>query len=394
MIRREFLPLKAVRVEPRRGAGLRALACITMGWLAMRAFFIIGDDGEVRLRPFPALAQHRPQPDTRDRVPLAPSLAQWKEGRTSLFAGAPFLGALDGRTRHAFPSASRAGKGTGERASSLEIDRDYMGQLGPLFLFGGDAPMPTAGMSDRIPNFAAAVPFDGGFTPALAPRTGAGQAGGLGLFAYVFWRPDAGANAPYTSYGGSQWFARADYRFGGTGISGRSSVYARASGAMTADRRTEFALGGAVQPFAGVPVSVHAERRFRSSAPDATAAFVSGGVTDVALPYGTSLDAYAQGGGLWPDKGDALVFFDGQATAKAPLFRADKRHAEAGIMLTAGGQGGPRSKDIARLDVGPVLIMGAKHDTTQVEGQIGWRFRIAGDSAPEHGPAITLQVGF
>ena len=242
---------------------------------------------------------------------------------------------------------------------------------------------------------AGAPPLVAASWPAL-PDPERGTGGGFGLFAYLFYRPDAAPGAAFTTYGGSQWFARAQYRFGGEGVVGRSNVYVRASGPMDGGGQAEVALGGAMQPLAGLPITLHAERRFRPHAPDASAAFISGGLSDVALPRGAALNAYAQGGGIWPDRGAGTAFFDGQAAVTAPLHRSAHGQsvhwrADAGVLAAAGGQSGPDAT--ARLDLGPVVTVKAGKGA-QVEAQLGWRFRVAGDAAPAHGPAVTLSVGF
>lgn len=388
---REFLPLHHPRAEPTRGAGLRALALIAGGWVTMRAFFIIGDDGEVRLRPIPSgVLMQEGAPIVGGTAPLAgrPTQRSLNGAVGGVISAArlpddPSLIGFASTINEQRPIANPALSDNLPDSSPdswNEIDRDYMGQLGPLFLAGGTSEMPEEEAADT----ASAAPF--WLVPPIQTAPATGQ---FSLYAYLFFRPDAASGASATTYGGSQMFVRADWRLGQNGLAQRSHLYARVSREWAEGAQAEFALGGAVQPFARLPVILHGERRIRTRGPDATAAFVSGGVSDVALPHGIALNAYGQGGTVWPDQGRSSQFFDGQAVLSKPLRRAGPWQIDAGALAATGGQ-----DDTARLDIGPVVTVSGDKGGAQVQGQAGWRFRIAGDAAPANGPAVTLSVRF
>ena len=238
-------------------------------------------------------------------------------------------------------------------------------------------------------SLAATVPIGSAPFAVMSPVKGPTGKGPFSIYAYLFYRPYAAPGSAATTYGGSQIFARADYRLGRTGLRQRSTLYARASRDTTPDGRAEFALGLSTRPVAGLPVTLHGERRIRPSAPDATAVFVSGGAYDVPLPYGATLNAYGQGGVVLPDKGKRNPFYDGQASVTKPVHRDDNWRLDAGALVATGGQDGT-----ARLDIGPVVALSGSQSGTQWRGEAGWRFRVAGDAAPANGPAVMVSVGF
>jgi hypothetical protein len=388
---REYLPLRHPQLEPTRGAGLWALALIAGGWVTMRALFIIGDDGEVRLRPFPnnvtseTLAS-QPLP-TPPMVASSPHFVvkgaprgQSSIKRKSTILTMPLKRAIPRILGIGTPPPAdwRPNSLADNLPDNLDgVHRDYMGQLGPLFLAGSTSDVP---INDR----AVAAPLAPFWIAQSSPKPGR-----FSFYAYLFYRPDAAPGATATTYGGSQLFVRADWRLGRGGLAQRSLLYARVSRDMTNNGRTEFVIGGAVRPFARLPVTLYAERRVREHAPDATAAFVSGGVSGVALPLGVTLNAYGQGGAMWPDTGQSSPFFDGQASLTKPVFIAGPTRVNAGAMAATGGQ-----DKAARLDIGPVVTVSGTHGGAQLQGQVGWRFRIAGDAAPANGPAVTVSFGF
>ena len=382
---RGHLPLSHPKQEARHGAGLRALALVAGGWVLMRAMFIIGDDGEVTLRPFPPeILADKPKPMAAPQTPWAATTPHHSDGwARPVFPRAQPAATLPKGVAWIMPVAALPLAAVDAPFGLADEQRDYMGQLGPLFFAGSTAQMPDGSLW-RETEIAPAAPL------WLPPSMQSAHADGpFGLYAYLFYRPDAAPGASATTYGGSQMFVRADYRLGRGGLAGRSALYARASRDLGQEGRAEFALGGAVQPFAALPITLHGERRVRQGGPDAIAAFVSGGVTDVALPHGVRLNAYGQGGKVWPDKGKGSAFFDGQASLTKPVHRADNWRLDAGAMAATGGQDAA-----ARLDIGPVVTLSAGKGRAQVQGQVGWRFRVAGDAAPAHGPAVTLSFGF
>lgn len=185
--------------------------------------------------------------------------------------------------------------------------------------------------------------------------------------------------------GGSQAGARILFRVNED--AGRPlSLSARVSSPLRRDG-VEAAAGVEWQPFAGVPVRILAERRQRVSGEgrSAFALLAHGGVSDLAVAAGFRLDAYAQAGVVGARSRD--LFADGSVTIARPL-NADR---SGGIAVGAGVWGGVQP-GASRLDVGPRIT------TTLAQGRarvsLDWRFRVAGSSAPESGPSLTLGTDF
>lgn len=392
---REYLPLYHPRPSRARGAGLRALILVAGGWVIVRSLFIISDDGAVKLRPMPPFVPRMADPLAAGNDAAAIATLHLPKSPIKL----P-MGGIQGADGSAPPSGYRPSPDVAQRtfwgwertAMSGDIsmvDRDYMGQLGPLFLFEPKGRRLSSasreqGGKESGGDVATALPF---WIPSKPADIAARPA--FGLYAAVLVRPNAGYSAPFTSYGGSQLYLRTQWRLGDDGLARRSTAYARVNQDLSRGGRAEYALGVAVQPMAQIPVIAHAERRFRQGAPDATATFISGGVSAVKLPLNAQLDGYAQGGRIWPDKGKATSFFDGQARVTMPLQQTPKWQADVGVAVIGGGE-----DRLARLDIGPVVHVATKQDQAVIEGQLGWRFRVAGDATPASGPAVTLSFGF
>ena len=392
---KEYLPLPHPVRPMKRGAGLRALALLTCAWVGVRAAFGIGDG-------VPLIAPALPY--SSDVPPSSGKAATFNRGEVTdgpiaqmaappLLWAAPFVAPERSESGAALLNRHRLqGSLPTLRRSTIVPPLARMSQImapakphwvpPPSVPTATNPPFWTA--SALEPKAAPANPNSG--VKSIIANSGDGP---LSLYAYLFYRPDAAPGASATTYGGSQLFLRVDWRLGDKGLVRRSSLYARASRDMTRDGQAELAIGGAVQPFAAVPITLHGERRVRQRGPDATAAFISGGVSDVILPHGVVLNAYGQGGAVWPDKGESSAFFDGQASLTKPVYTAGSWRLDAGGMAATGGQDG-----IARLDIGPVVAASTGTGGAQLQGQVGWRFRIAGDAAPANGPAVTLSVGF
>lgn len=394
---KEYLPLPKQVHAPPRGAGLRVLAMVVIAWVGVRVAYSINDNAE--LAPSTALYEwDAPQPTGR-KTPFAqvtePTMQPVKN-RGRIEERGPFYPARKGHGLRV----------TSSKNQSLPVRLPLMDRR--TITAPSASASVSQGLSPAEPPWAQSVPFQMASQPpfwkvaamevrpvsvtppARAVSSSAGKADGpFGLYAYLFYRPDAAPGASATTYGGGQLFARADWRLGQNGLARRSHLYARVSHDMTDGGRAEFAIGGAVQPLAALPVTLHNERRVRTGGPDATAAFVSGGVSDVALPHGVTLNVYGQGGVVWPDRGQSSQFFDGQASLTKPIHTAGSWRLDAGGMAATGGQ-----DSTARLDIGPVVTASTGTGGAQLQGQVGWRFRIAGDASPANGPAVTLSVGF
>jgi len=207
-------------------------------------------------------------------------------------------------------------------------------------------------------------------------------------------RPDgAGAAlaAGLPTYGASQMGAVLRYRLG----SGRPAptAYLRATAALDSGERG-LAAGLSARPLAGVPLRLMAEGRadrFVDGRVRARAAVLA--VTEMApvtLPGRVRAEFYAQGGYV---AGTAATgFVDGQ-------FRLDRMVAGApgtGELRAGAGVWGGAQRGSARLDVGPSATIGLGQEQGPVAARVAfdWRFRLAGNAAPESGPALTISAGF
>jgi hypothetical protein len=94
------------------------------------------------------------------------------------------------------------------------------------------------------------------------------------------------------------------------------------------------------------------------------------------------IEAYGQAGLVGVDKPD--LFADGAIRASTPL-----GPVEAGAGAWGGAQPGA-----ARFDIGPQASIRLPIGRTAIRASAEWRFRVAGDAAPDSGPAFTLSTDF
>ena len=192
------------------------------------------------------------------------------------------------------------------------------------------------------------------------------------------------------TYGASQAGGVVRYRLA-PGNAHKPAAYLRATGALTGAREQEAALGIAVRPLGAVPVVAAVELRASEFA-DGTrvrpAAFVVTELPRFKLPHGMRAEAYAQAG--YVGGKFSTPFADGQA-------RVDRRVADLGpaeLRAGAGAWAGVQ-KGAGRIDVGPTATIGfAAGKDVAARVAVDWRFRVAGNAAPESGPALTLSAGF
>ena len=198
-----------------------------------------------------------------------------------------------------------------------------------------------------------------------------------------------GANLPSGAYGASQAGAVIRYRLAPSSPH-RPAVYLRASSGLERPRGEEAALGLALRPLPRVPVAAMAEARITRTL---TGNIVRPAVALVSefppqpLPLGLRGELYAQAG--WVGGKDSTAFADGQARIEKPLLSAGRFDLRAGAGAWGGAQRGAR-----RLDVGPTATLAVPLGGASGRVSADWRFRVAGDAAPDSGPAITLSAGF
>lgn len=149
-------------------------------------------------------------------------------------------------------------------------------------------------------------------------------------------------------------------------------------------RGGEVAAGVRVQPLAGIPLWLTAERRQRlgqfSDGRNDFALFFESGVYQRPMPWRFSLDAYLEGGVVGLRSRDG--FIDGGLAFTRPVYK----RFSAGFGVWGGAQPG-----LSRLDAGPRISMQVRHN---VRVHFDWRQRLAGNAKPGSGPAVTLAGDF
>jgi len=182
--------------------------------------------------------------------------------------------------------------------------------------------------------------------------------------------------------GGSQGGARLTYRLNDD-VAVPLALSARAYVPVDAPEAAEGAAGIDWQPVRSLPVHLLAERR-QALGDEGRSAFsltAYGGVSDEHVgPF--RLDAYAQAGVVGARSRD--LFADGSAKLSIASGRA-----KAGVGAWGASQPGAK-----RVDIGPQASIAVPIGGTSVVIAADWRFRAAGDAAPDEGPSLTISTGF
>ena len=217
-----------------------------------------------------------------------------------------------------------------------------------------------------------------------APHVGANRLDRLQLSTWALLRQQqagtAGSHslAPQGQLGASQAGARLAYNF-----TRQISATFRTSSEV-GRRGGEVAAGMRIQPALAIPIWMTLERRQRigryGNGRSAFALFVESGVYQRPMPFGSSLDAYLQGGVVGMRSRD--YFVDGALTVTRPVYR----QFSAGLGIWGGAQPG-----LYRFDAGPRVSMRVR---SNVRVHFDWRQRLAGNARPGSGPAITLAGDF
>lgn len=208
--------------------------------------------------------------------------------------------------------------------------------------------------------------------------------------AWLLWRPEGvGGLAAGPLLGGSQMGARIDYRLLGTPDRGLS-LYGRASRALARPFAEEAAMGLALRPVRGVPLSLLVERRIAlgRGGRNGFALLAAGGIGPKALAPGLEVEGYAQAGIVGLPGADG--FADGRFSIDHRLSRATAGPDLAlGLNLSGSVQPGA-----ARLDLGPQLRLRLPVEGVHLRLAAEWRERVAGDARPARGPVLTLVADF
>lgn len=241
------------------------------------------------------------------------------------------------------------------------------------------------------------VPGPDTFPPAAAPPAALQRFGGDNMpqrwaaSAWALYRGGAVSAASLARQGrigGSQAGARLSYRLGGDG---NVHAFGRVTATPGLGVSAEAALGLAWRPAARWPVTAVVERRQALVGSDARsdlAAYVTGGVSDAPLPAGFSLDAYGAAGVVGLRRRDA--FAEGSLRAVRPL-----AHVGPVRLAVGGGAWAAAQPGASRVDVGPALVtrIGAGNGPS-ARIALDYRTRVAGESAPGSGIALTLSSDF
>lgn len=216
------------------------------------------------------------------------------------------------------------------------------------------------------------------------------QLGGWALASWLYLREGSGTASETigaaSQLGGSQAGLRLGYGFGDTG---RARAYGRATIAVERPQQREVAFGLAFAPLAHLPVDVAIEQRIAAGKEGRTALAImaSGGVSEVALPAGFRLDAYAQAGVVGARRRDG--FADAAIVVDRRLGPDDMSPLRLGALAAGAVQPGA-----ARVDVGPRLTLRLPEIGEGSRIALDWRQRVAGDARPESGLALTLASDF
>ena len=216
------------------------------------------------------------------------------------------------------------------------------------------------------------------------------QLGGWALAGWVYLREGSGT-APETigaasQLGGSQAGVRLGYGFGD---SGRARAYGRVTVAVERPQQRDVAFGLAYAPLAHLPVDIAIEQRIAAGKEGRTALAImaSGGVSEVALPAGFRLDAYAQAGVVGARRHDG--FADAAIVVDRRVGADEQSPLRVGALAAGAVQPGA-----ARVDVGPRLTLRLPEVGEGSRIALDWRQRVAGDARPESGLALTLASDF
>lgn len=178
------------------------------------------------------------------------------------------------------------------------------------------------------------------------------------------------------------------------------SLFVRTSRALSGPPQSEIALGTLLQPAQTIPVKLAVEQRFAldSNGRNRPAAYLVSATKPRRLPGNVRANIYAQAGVVGLN--DSAYFFDLQLTLDRPIINDDARELSVGAGLWSGGQG-PLNKrganalsDVNRVDIGPRVAARIPIAGQPTQIALDWRQRVAGNAAPNSGPALTLSTRF
>jgi hypothetical protein len=151
----------------------------------------------------------------------------------------------------------------------------------------------------------------------------------------------------------------------------------------------ELAVGITIKPAAALPIRIIAEQRLAADRSGRTdfELLAAAGVYDRPLGHKLKLNAYAQAGLVGIDRRDA--FADGSIEVERTVTRNEKLRFAVGA-----GTWGAAQPGVARLDVGPQVVARAQIGVATIKLAASYRLRIAGEAAPNSGPALNIAADF
>lgn len=371
------------RAGARRDApALRFLLACVGGWVVLRVMMLWNP----ALPSAPAGAPETWRASSSlasiaDTAPIVPAAAPRAHALSAAKRTAPAIGR----------EVARTGDGAVVHAASSGAIAPFRHELRLAMMARLLPPLPGAavrtGAASSTPAWLVA-------TPRGAPAHGEAfwmrrQMAGWSATAWLYVRDGSGETAggigAASQLGGSQGGLRLGY---GLGATGRLRSYVRATMAFDRPHQREVAFGAVFAPVAHLPVDLAIEQRVAAGREGRTAlaAMISGGVSDVALPAGFRLDAYAQAGIVGARRRDA--FADGAVVVDRPL-----GHGAASLRVGALAAGAVQP-GAERVDVGPRLTLRLPDIGQGGRIALDWRQRVAGDAHPESGLALTLAADF
>ncbi len=367
-------------------APVNLLIAVAGGWAMLRiAFLVIAPAQENLPRPYfepPELVPPQLVPEMLPadeqfmRLSSAPPRAHL--AASVLRRAAPLPLNVQPVTSRALPP--RVDQGMGAGMANPQAFRSVQQTLLSRLVSGFDRPNRGAAAALSA-GFLRSAPLHESFAPARRPseQRWTGEA-------WVFAHGGGMAVASrQPMLGGPQIGTRLVWHGGGA----QPDVYVRANSAGRLGRGAEAAIGIAVRPISRLPVTLMAERRQRVAGDgrSAVAAFALVSAQQ-ALPHGWRIDGYGAAGVVSGSAGGGF----GEA-----IVRIDRPLVDAPGALRGGAVlSGSIQRGATRLDVGPSIGMQSS-DPASGRGarlSIDWRQRIAGNAAPDSGPAITLSTSF
>lgn len=327
---------------------VRAIATVLGGWVAVRTAMLWPSGATV-----PVVANGvEPQATPKLAQPLIPADI-WKPLNHLRFAA----------------EAAKAPK-PAAKGHTIEITLDAPEPARP---YQAEAPVAAAAR-----NALSTRPGPEGLPPLPAP-----QVKRFSGSAWALSRTDgSGGLANAGQLGGSQVGARVFYSPGPKAL----ALTARVSAPLATRTGREASLGVALR---GRNVGLIVEQRFAldKGGRDAPSVTVYGGVSEVPLTKGIRLNGYAQAGVVGIKH--PQTFADGAISVETTLIEDKRTRLSAGLALSGGAQPGG-----ARLDIGPQIVARVPVGETAVRVSAEWRQRIAGNAAPDSGPAVTVGFDF